>query len=135
MTQSILTGERVRELMLDCLYQPDELAGGSMPADAVRVQAIITTLTFALHPARLESHRDEIKRMLRELPDQFQANLGGGWSFLNACETRDGVQWGEHGHMEALFAMAIGLGLAEWQFPREVWSILPGGVPYVVVHP
>jgi hypothetical protein len=37
--------------------------------------------------------------------------------------------------MEALVALGVGLGMAQFQMPREMWSVLPGGVPYVLLDP
>jgi hypothetical protein len=36
--------------------------------------------------------------------------------------------------MEQLFQLGIGLGLAKWQLPPEMWGVLPGGMPYVVIE-
>lgn len=88
---------------------------------------------FGFHPGRLESHREQVKAMLAELDDSFQAKGGGGMSFLNACMTKDGEQWGEHRNMEQLFVLGIGLGLAKWLSDRSLWRAMPGGMPYVVV--
>lgn len=72
--------------------------------------------------------------MLSELPKEFKKESGGGMSFLNACNTSKGEQWtGEHAKMEQLFALGIASGMVECLLPRELWSSLPGGVPYYVV--
>jgi hypothetical protein len=36
--------------------------------------------------------------------------------------------------MEQLFTLGIALGLAQWQLPRDMWDIFPGGMPYVSVN-
>jgi hypothetical protein len=73
--------------------------------------------------------------MLSDLPDEFQARKGGGWSFLNACMDRHGHQWtGLHQQQERLFALGIACGKARWLFPRQLWTSLPGGMPYVSVN-
>jgi len=127
---SKLTSEAVQKLFFDCLFTDDEIKDGP-PKQIVEVQGIISRIGF--HPGRLESHREEVKALLAELEDSFHEEKGGGWSFLNACMTKDGEQWGEHQNMEQLFALGIGLKLARWVMPREMWSSLPGGMPYVVV--
>jgi hypothetical protein len=33
--------------------------------------------------------------------------------------------------MEMLFCLGIGMGLAKWLLPKNMWSALPGGMPYV----
>jgi hypothetical protein len=128
---STLTAKAVETAFMNCLFTEEELKEGQ-PKEFVQVDAI--TCHFGFHPGRLESHREEVKALLAELPDQFHAGKGGGWSFLNACMDRHGNQWGEHIHMEQLFALGIGLNLAKWQFPRKMWRALPGGMPYVVVN-
>jgi hypothetical protein len=78
---------------------------------------------------------DEIGDMLDELPAEFQASGGGGWTFLNACNDKDGNQWtGMHAVMEQLFCLGIAAGKARWTIPRDMWATLPGGMPYVSIN-
>lgn len=143
MTDSVLNGDHIHDIMLDVLYKDDEIPADlppdTAPEGAVVVEGIINT--YAFHPQRLESHRDAVVAMLEELPEQFHAhsdkhpNGGGGWSFLNACNDRNDVQWTSfHRTMEELFCLGIGLGLAEWVLPRDLWPALPGRMPYVVLR-
>jgi hypothetical protein len=116
------------------LYREPELRDlpeGRPPEDAILVEGI--TGRYGFHPARLEGQRASVTAWLKALPHTFRKNEGGGWSFLQACYQQDGVQWGEHRNMEQLFCLGIGLGLAECQVPRELWSALPGGMPYYVL--
>jgi len=122
--------EKVQELVLDCLYDGDkELVDGKPPENAVLVEGIVRK--FGFHPERLESHRQEVKDILNQMPDSFHKDKGGGWSFLNLCMTKDGQHWGEHPSMEALVALAVGLGMASYCLPRAMWSLFPGGMPYI----
>lgn len=41
---------------------------------------------------------------------------------------------GLYTRMEELLVMGIGLGLANWLMPRQMWSIFPGSMPYVVLN-
>jgi len=125
--------EEVKKAFLSCLYKPEELgASKEPPKDAVIVEGIRGKYGF--HPKRLEEQRSKVTEWLKALPHQFRKNGGGGWSFLNACMQENGVQWtGLHERMEQLFCLAIGLGLAECQMPREMWSVFPGGMPYYVI--
>jgi hypothetical protein len=133
MSDPAISTTRVEEILVDCLYNSDEVSGDSeVPEGAVTAEGILRT--YAFHPERLESHREEITAMLKELPEQFKRSGGGGWSFLNACDDRNGVQWtGLHLRMEQLFCLGIGLDLVAWALPRDMWAALPGGMPYVVV--
>jgi hypothetical protein len=128
-TRMKLTSEAVDDLMSECLFADDEPM-----ENAVEVEGIVNR--YAFHPTRVAEHADEIGALLAELPDEFQAGRGGGWSFLNACDDRTGRQWtGLHQQMERLFALGIATGKARWLMPREVWNVLPGNVPYVSVDP
>lgn len=119
--------ERVNEVFMDCLFRE-----GEDTSQHVRAEGIVHTVGF--HPGRLEEHRAEIEAWLAELPTEFRAREGGGWSFLNACNDRHGNQWtGLHQRMEQLFQLGIGLGLVACQMPRDMWAVLPGGMPYYVI--
>lgn len=121
--------ERVEAVLKDCLYKDDELAGDKPPADAVYVDGVIQR--FAFHPGRVAVHKADIAAFCNELPDTFQKSGGGGWSFLNLCMTRDGEQWGEQRNCEQLIVLAIGSGQGGYLLPKDLWSALPGSVPYV----
>jgi hypothetical protein len=96
------------------------------------VQGIVRTFGFS--PTKITEHKDEIRALLAEMPDEFQAGKGGGMSFLNLCVDRDGNQWGEHPTMEALVVLGIAAGMASYPLPRDLWSVLPGGMPYVAFN-
>lgn len=127
-----LTPEAVHTIMTDCLYREDELtrddAGNFVtPKDAIVVQGI--TSIFGLHPQRVTAHRLEIKELLEELSDDFKE----GMSFLRLPLTKDDELWGEHGDAQALMVLGIAAGLMRYLTPREMWGILPGGMPYLEI--
>jgi len=132
-----LTSNNVNSIITDCLFDKDENEGMTdeemIKSDACNhVQGIMASFSF--NRERLESHREEIRSMLMQLPTEFTESGGGGWSFLNACNRKDGTQWtGMQYMMEGLFIMGIGLGLCKFLMPREMWNIFPGGMPYIVV--
>lgn len=102
------------------------------PGVPVKVEGVVRSLAF--NPARISKHTAQISELLAELPDEFLLGKGGGWSFLNACNDRQGNLWtGEHRTMESLFCLGIAAGKAKWLMPRDMWDVLPGGMPYVVV--
>lgn len=126
-TTDVLTADRVEEIFRACLFTDDEDM-----TEHVRVEGIVNPYGF--HPGRLAGHAEEIGAMLGELPDSFKRDGGGGMSFLNACEDRHGRQWtGLHQTMDRLFALGMGVGKVELLMPREMWAVLPGGMPYYVV--
>lgn len=117
---------RVNEIFLDCLFKDGEDTN-----NYVKVEGL--TSMFGLHPDRMKPHIDEVKAMLAQFPSEFFAGGGDGYTFLNLCQTADGIQWtGSQSTMQELVVVAIGMNLAEYVLPRDYWSALPGGVPYVV---
>ena len=124
-----LTRQNVDQVVQDCRWNDVETVD-----QAQVVEGIAHNVGFS--PPRLEEHVEDIEDMLSQLPRQFnEGDEGGGWSFLNACNREDGVQWtGLHLQMEMLFLLGIGIGKVHWMLPRDVWRALPGGVPYVVIR-
>ena len=127
MNETRLTDARVTEIFRDCLFKDDEDKSNYVLAKGLVMDA-------GFHPGRLESHKEEIEKLLAELPDGFRQSKVG-MSFLSACEDRHGEQWtGLHQTMEQLFLLGIAVGKARYAFPRERWCELPGATPYIVVN-
>ena len=145
-TGPLIDSRRVEAIFQDCLFKDEEIKDGK-PIEGTYIPAEGITCKVGFHPARLESYREEVKHMLEGLPLQFRSinptrkalaiessENGGGWSFREACNDRNGVQWtGFQQRMEQLFQLGIGLGLAKCLLPRELWGTLPGGMPYYSV--
>jgi len=124
--EATLTSERVEAIFMDCL------SSGEVTDEYMVVHGITTNVGF--HTGRLESHRVEIEAMLAELPDEFHASGGGGYSFLHACNDKHGNQWtSSQQQMEQLFQLGEGIGKVKCLLPRSMWPVLPGGVPYFVI--
>lgn len=122
-----LTAENVNFIFGDCLFRNDEDT-----ANAVKTEGIMCEVWF--HPARLKSHKAEIVEMCNELPDNFKASSGSGWSFLNLCINKSKEQWtGDHRQMEQLMLLGLASGKMQLLTKRKLWEILPGGMPYVMV--
>jgi hypothetical protein len=136
---SMLTDQRLGEIMLT---RGVDLTSGDDPeametvkklaekGDVVLVSGIVNAFVF--DPVRLETHRDDVLSMVRQLPDTFDVKVGGGWSFLNMAETAKGDLWAEHRGMETLACLAIGLDIASWSVPKRLWAMMPGGMPYIM---
>jgi hypothetical protein len=126
---SPLNAAHVHEVFEACL------AHGEVSHPTCTVQGIAHTANFAMK--ELAARKNEIAGMLAQLPNEFMAHDdggGGGWSFLNACNDRDGLQWtGFHLVMEQLVLLGLAIGRVQWCLPREMWSVLPGEMPYFVV--
>lgn len=143
MAELIIDPEQINEAFLKVLYTESEIKGYAdselgtegQPKGTVVVEGIMNR--FGFHPERLEQKREQVRHWLRALPHQFHADggeEGGGWSFLNACNQENGVQWtGLHLRMEQLFCLGMGLGFVKSLLPRRMWANLPGGMPYYVI--
>lgn len=124
-----LTSQAVDELVRECLMTKEEDEAGEQ---AMRIRGIQNEYVF--HEKRVFENRPLIIELLNELPEAFHEATGGGWSFLNACEDKHGIQWtGLHEMVEALFCIGMATGKVESLMPREMWAVLPGGMPYYVV--
>lgn len=123
-----LDPETVSLIFADCLA--DEL---TPPAKRVVAEGIVhRQIVFGADA--LARHSPTIEALLRQLPLEFHESVGGGMSFLFACNDRHGRQWtGEHRVMEQLFALGIAIGKAEYKTPRAQWRKLLGGMPYISV--
>ena len=115
-----LTAENVSSIFGNSLYRE-----GEDTSEAKIHQGV--TIDVGFHPERLFSHVDEIVTMLEELPDEFVS----GWSFLNACTDKHGRQWGEQKNAQELVMLGVGVGLVKLTPIKAMWSIMPGGVPYL----
>ncbi len=123
-----LSSELVEKVFMGCLFTE-----GENTSDRVVAEGITSNVGF--HPGRLGGHRDTVVEMLDGLPDSFKESGGGGMSFLNACEDKDGQQWtGLHQRMEQLFQPGRAIGRARCPVAREIWPSLPGGMPYYIVE-
>lgn len=120
-----LSAENVDLVAKKCLAEKAEGDG------IVVVKAVVHKMAF--REDKLKECHDDIISMLKQLPDSFQSDGGGGMSFLNACDDNEGNQWtGLHLTMEVLFALGLAIGMVRDCMPNN-HDILPGGVPYFVV--
>jgi hypothetical protein len=122
-----LNANLVNKIFEDCLFE--NLVDTS---NMIVVAGITCTVGF--NPQSIEKNKEQIEEMLKDLPDDFQENKGGGMSFLNACNDKTGNQWtGLHQRMEQLFQLGLAINKVKCLFPREIWKNLPGGMPYYIV--
>ena len=121
-----LDDEQVRNLTQECLIESET------DEHALTVQGVVSTYLF--DPVKITENREQIKQWLSELPHTFRKDEGGGWSFLYACKNAAGQQWTSlHVVMESLFCLGIAAGFVSCPLPRDMWNILPGGMPYYTV--
>ena len=120
-----LTAENVENTFKSCLAE-------NRMADGVVVDGVIIKAKF--NTDAISEHTKDIQDMLAQLPNEFQYDGGGGWSFLNMCADRHGNQWtGFHRTMDMLVCLGIAAGFVRFLLPREMWNIMPGGMPYIAI--
>jgi hypothetical protein len=127
-----LTAEAVHKIFEKCLLKTEEVSADHKPlVPIVEIEGVVHN--FGLSKQRLSENKDDIIKLLAELPEQFHEETGGGWSFLNGCMDKNGHQWGEQPTVEQLLVLGIGIEKVRYCLPRELWNMLPGGVPMFVV--
>ena len=130
----MIESDRVEKIYLSCLLHDDEIDDDGNPEiEPITVQGIMFKTLF--HPKRVEENKVEIVLMLEELPTKFRSGHGGGWSFLNLCNTKNNEQWtGLHQRMDQLVQLGMAINKVKI-FPekRELWQMFPGGAPYITI--
>jgi len=126
----MINAQEVRDVFKVCLFRKEEVENGKPKPEMIEVQGIISR--FGLHKERVYKHKEKIIEFLKELPEEFFK--GGGWSFLNLCNDKDGNQWtGLQAIMQELVCLGIAIGKVKYTIPKETWAALPGGMPYVSI--
>lgn len=122
-----LTAENVEKVFNECLFKDGEPTDNHKVGEGIRIN-------IGFHPDRLKSAEPAIEEMLGCLHDNFRKSIGGGWSFLQMCEDKDGNQWADHQTMEKLVCLGTATGKMSFMLPRAFWMTLPGGMPYLVIN-
>lgn len=131
---SLINSMRVDEIFRDCLYNTEDVSKSTeeeLEKKAVKVDGI--TSKFGFNPEKIKIYEKEIFEVLLNLPNEFKRSSGGGWSFLNACVDKENNQWGEHQNIEQLMCLGLAIKKVDLQMPKEMWKMLPGGMPFFSV--
>ena len=123
----LISADRVHEIFMDCLFREDESRDSYLLAHGL-------TVAVGLHPDRTEGYADEIHEILLNLPEAFQENTGGGYSFLYMTRDKEDNLCMEQTTAQELLMLGLATGWASLPMPRVLWPALPGGVPYVMVN-
>lgn len=123
----LIDPNRIHDIFHDCLFRDDEDHSKFISAEGL-------TVKVGFHPERLNSYADEVHEILLNLPDSFQEGKGGGMSFLYMCMDKEEEQCMEQPTAQELMLLGLGTGWVTLPLPRALWSVLPGGVPYVMVN-
>lgn len=124
-----LTADRVNTLFRECL------ATAATGENISQIHGV--TRRFAIDLLKIKDAKPEIAQMLSQMDDTFMIGVGkgGGWSFLNACVDRRGRQWCDlHETVEKLVILGMAAGFAFFTHDRDLWDVLPGGLPYFSIR-
>lgn len=121
----VLTSENVNKIFTDCLFKDNEIQDGEPICEYTVAEGIRGQFYF--HSERLEQYDEDISDLVGQLADIEQ-----GPSFFNLCMTKEGNQWGEHLNMEQLVVLGVASGNLQYCLPKQMWSMLPGGMPLVI---
>ena len=122
-----LTAQIVSETFKYCLFKEGENTDNPVYGEGARTHV-------GFNPERLQESIFKIVEMLNELPDSFKISGGGGMSFLNMGVDKNNNEWtGLHRNIDELVCLGLASGKMTYLIPREMWSVLPGGMPYLVV--
>lgn len=125
--EPVLTVDAVMEIWNACVAAP-----GDPEDDQVRIDGASMDGRFSR--TRLLNHRMRLRTMLVELPDNFLQSGGGGWTMLNGCVDRHQRFWtSDQRTVDRLVILGIGAGVANWTLERNLWDLLPSGMPYFQV--
>lgn len=123
---AVLTSDKVIGIYKECLMHDDEVKNNEPLVDFTMAEGLRAITVF--NTERLNSRKSDIIQMVDELP-----NIDAGPSFLALCMDKNGRQWtGDHGVMDLLVQLGIGVGALSYCLPRDMWTLLPGQVPMII---
>lgn len=121
----MIESEKVTETFMSLLFADEEITDNKTPKNTVVVEGL--TGSFGLHAGRLQENKKAIVEWIAQLPSKIDE----GCSFLELCNDNQGNQWTSFQRtVEQLMVMGLAVGCVKCCTPRELWSILPGCVPY-----
>lgn len=122
-----LTSDNVSEIFLDCLYTQEEVDHNDTKGMIV-VDGVMGEIGF--NPERIEKNKVLIQELLKGLSPDFKQGI----TFLNMPFNNDG-QWGEQKNANELLCLGLAIQELSYPAPRDMWNIMPGGMPYVLYTP
>jgi len=123
-----LTPQNVENLFIACLFKE-----GEDTSKALTVNGVMMKVGF--NPERIEQNRFAITELLLQCNENFmESSEAKGYSFLAFCEDKNGEQWtGLHSVCDNLICLGLAINKVIFLLPREVWTALPGGMPYLQI--
>lgn len=120
--------QEVEETFIKCLFSDEELIDGKPIVEPVIVYGIKMNVGFS--PNNLDKYKDKINSFLDVTHETFRQ----GWTFLNLClDKKENLWTGNHSTMEKLLLLGLAIGRIEYCCKRDLWEVLPGGMPYIII--
>lgn len=124
MAGSVLDPSRVNTLYEICVANERD-----DPSTLTGVVGVAHTYYFSMQ--RLDHHHEEIRAMLRSLPEEF-ADWWGGWSVLVEVMEQSGATWKSfHASVDRLYRLGLAIEAAVFRPPIEQWGALNGAQPWL----
>src|ERR1035437_796603 len=123
-----LTPQNVEELFIKCLF-----LDGEDTSKAKIINGVVIKVGF--NPEGIGENKNEIKDLLIQChPDFMSTSKAQGMSFLYFCIDKDENQWtGMHTVCDNLICLGMAIDKVKFLLPREMWTILPGAMPYIQI--
>lgn len=127
-----LTATNVHETFMECLFTEEEAVSIDRNDKTQFIETKGVMIHVGFNPKRIEENKTSIIEMIDCLHNNFKETGGGGWSFLKLCSDKDGNQWTDlQQTADELVCLGLAIDRIEFSMSRELWSELPGGVPYL----
>lgn len=122
----MISSQKIVDILGECLLSESQVENTDNNIKPIHVDGI--TYNLKLHPEKVSEYSEDISKIINELPEEFK----NGSSFLKLCHTKDGEKWTSlHRICEALMILGVATNKMKYCFPKEIWSKLPEGVPYI----
>lgn len=123
-----LTAENVHNVFIDCLFKTGENTDNHKIGNGILIKV-------GFKPEKLIEHKEDLNDFIDQIHPFFHKTVGGGWSFLNLCEDKDGNQWADlHTTVDELVCLLNATEQLSYLAPREYWRYFIGGVPYLIIN-
>lgn len=125
--ESILSFENVHKIFKQCSLNDKEIGKKGEPLVPFSAgEGVNCVVVF--NSERLEKNRKAISQMIDELP-----RIDEGVSLIALNEDKNGKIWtGNIRAVEALVELGMATGELQFLLPREEWSALSDGLPFVI---
>lgn len=127
--EALINPTIVEKIFRNCLFETDEIVDNKPILEYIKIEGVAIAVYF--NAAKIENYREDINSMLENLMPEFDK----GFSFQNICIDKNQLLWtGIHHNCDLLLTLGLAIGSLSYCTPREMWPILPGGLPYITRH-